>query len=317
MTLIGVNAPYLRGAYGHDLAPSGRHPDWPVDFDPMVAYRPLIESKTLGFGAVRMWLCEAAEGIVFEDGQLTGVHPDLLESIRVIQEAARLHGQRIYWSLLDGNAVAREGDALTRQILTDPDTRAKFAELVVAPIAQVIDPELTFAFEIVNEPETATDDCMKDSDEVAEGVEPVSWADLGATIRLAGDAARAELDTLVTAGTMHVFLPALFGADPKLDAIDVHVYHPRGGIPSRDDLVEYMKDESVRDMPLIGGEFGIPKDAPEGEPFALTNYVFNADELGYAAAFVWQLEGDLVDAREKKRPFTELGYEMQRVLAAR
>lgn len=313
-TLVGVNAPYLRGAYGHDLAPSGRHPDWPVEFDPMVAYRPIIEAATLGFGAVRVWLCEAAEGLVFEGDTLVGVHEDLLESIRVFQEAAALHGVRLYWSLLDGNAVGREGDVCTRRVLTDPDTRARFAEKVVVPIVAALDPATTFALEIVNEPETATVDCMRDSDEVTADAVPVAWEDLGATIRTAGDAARAEQSGLwVTAGTMHVFLPALLAAEPQLGAIDVHVYHPRGGMPSRADLNEYTKG-AVGDRPLIGGELGIPKAADEGEPFALTNYVFNARSLGYAAAFLWQLEGDLVDHRAPKRAFTELGWETQRVL---
>ncbi|MEM9070849.1 MAG: hypothetical protein AAGE52_20235 [Myxococcota bacterium] len=314
MTLVGVNAPYLLGQYGHDLAPNGRFPDWPVAFDPMHAYRPLIEGRELGFDAIRVWLCENAEGIVLDGDQISGVHEDLLESIRVIQEAAVLNGVRVYWSLLDGNAVAREGDPITRSILTDPAQRARFVEHVVTPVAVSLDPKTTFALEIINEPETATSECMADAEEKVEGVEPVSWDDIGATLR--ESVAAVDGRFLVTAGTMHVFLKSLWASDPRLTAIDVHVYHPRGGLPSASDLATYVGDEAIAALPLVGGECGIPKDAEE-EPFALFNYIFNADKLGYAAAFLWQLEGDFVDAKAPRRPFTNLGWKIQTLLRER
>ena len=101
-SLLGVNLPYLYGSYGHDLAPSTLHPDWPCDFDVLEAYRPLLEAKQLGLDAVRIWLCEGAEGMVVDDRRrITGVHPKLLESIRMIEEGAAVAGVRIYFCLLD------------------------------------------------------------------------------------------------------------------------------------------------------------------------------------------------------------------------
>lgn len=314
MALIGINAPYLLGDYGHDLAPSARHPDWPVRFDPMHAYRPLIEARALGLGAVRVWLCENGEGILTDArGSVTGVHADLLEAVRVFQEAAALHGMRLYWSLLDGNAVAREGDPLTRSILADRDQSARFAERVVAPIAALLDPATTVALEIVNEPETATAECIEDSEEALEGIEPVSWDDIGATLRDASAAAAAEGVAHTSAGTMHVFLPSLWKTEPGLGAIDVHVYHARGGLPTRQDLATYMGDDTLTDatLPLIGGECGIPK---EGQHEDLLNYVHNADAAGYDALFLWQLEGDMVDHRDPRRPITHLGWDLRRLL---
>ncbi|HJK91608.1 MAG TPA: hypothetical protein RMH85_28110 [Polyangiaceae bacterium LLY-WYZ-15_(1-7)] len=319
MSLVGVNTPYLQGEYGHDLAPNGRFPEWPVAFSEMAAYRPLIEAAELGFDAIRLWLCENGEGIVLDErGAIAGVHADLLKAVEIVSEAAALHGLRVYWSLLDGNAIAREADPVTRAIVTDGDARARFAEKVVAPIAGLLDPRLTVALEIVNEPETGTEACMRDSDEVAEGAEAVTWEQLGATIRLAGDAARAEGVAHVTAGTMHVFLPELWKVDPRLDAVDVHVYHPRGGLPSRADLAAYVGDDALKDpaLPLFGGECGIPKGADEST-LPLLNYVHNAEAAGYDGVFLWQLEGDLVDKGAPKRPITELGWEAKRLLAER
>ena len=92
MSLVGVNTPYLQGEYGHDLAPNGRFPEWPVAFSEMAAYRPLIEAAELGFDAIRLWLCENGEGIVLDErGAIAGVHADLLKAVeRMVPEGDRL-----------------------------------------------------------------------------------------------------------------------------------------------------------------------------------------------------------------------------------
>lgn len=313
-TLFGVNVPYLRGEYGHDLAENGRFPSWPCRFDPMHAYRPFIEAKRMGFSAVRMWLCENAEGIrVDADGRVEAVSERLLESVQIVQEAARLHGLYLYWSLLDGNAVAREGDPITRSILSEPEQTARFAERVVAPLVRTLDPELTFGLDIVNEPETTTAECIEDP-----SIAPIAWEDVGRAIRTIGDAARRERSLMITSGTMHVFLPRLWRSGAKLDAIDVHVYHEDGGLPSREDLARYVDDDAILDpaLPLIGGELGIPKDPGPREPASITNYAHNAAKLGYTAAFLWQLEGDLIDKDERARPRTWLGEQVAETLAS-
>lgn len=295
-TLFGVNIPYLGGEYGHDLAENGRFPTWPCRFDPMGAYGPIVEARRLGFRAARMWLCENAEGVrVDSAGHVIGVSERLLESIRVIQEAAHLHGLYLYWNLLDGNSWAREGDTITRSILADRDQAARFAERVVAPISKVLDDELTLGVDVVNEPESCTADCIDDP-----SIEPVEWASIGNAIRLASSAARAERELLVTSGTMHVFLPKLWETDPGLNAVDIHVYHESGGLPSREDLAKYVGDDALLDpsLPILGGEVGIPKDTGAQEPTALCNYLYNAERLGYAAVFLWQLEGDLIQKDE-------------------
>ncbi len=228
-----------------------------------------------------------------------------------IQEGARLNGLYLYWTLLDGNAWPREGDSITRSILADADQAARFAEKVVAPLARVFDPDRTLGVDVVNEPESSTAECIDDP-----SVEPVAWEDVGRAIRLAGEAARAERSLLVTAGTGHVFLPRLWSAGAELDAVDIHVYHENGGLPSREDLADYVGDARLLDpaLPLIGGELGIPKDPGPAEPAALANCVYNASRAGYAAAFLWQLEGDLVDKSDPKRAFTWLGQQVRHAL---
>jgi len=318
--LFGVNLPWLDGAYGHDLAPNELRPTWPCDFDALRAYLPLIQAHDLGFRAVRVWLCENGEGIVTEDGRPARPHPKLIEGVSVLQECARLLGLQVYWTLLDGNSWKREGDSLTHAILSDADACARFAECVAAPLARRFDPDVTYGVEIVNEPEALSPNCVREG-------ESVSWQVLGRSIRRIGDAVRAALPgAMVTTGTYHVYLPQLWHAEPGIDAVDVHVYHPTGGLPSREELATKVGDRRIADgtLPLIAGECGMPPESPPEAERALTYYLYNAKELHYDAAFLWRLEGPLVTevdgsavggtSRTPAMHFTELGGRVRAIL---
>ncbi|HEY1954151.1 MAG TPA: hypothetical protein VGH28_01025 [Polyangiaceae bacterium] len=288
LPLFGVNLPWIDGAYGHDLAPNERFPTWPCEFDTMRSYLPLIQAAEIGFGAIRVWLCENGEGIVTDRGQPAKPHERLLESIAVIEECARLLGLRVYWTLLDGNAWKREGDHMTHAILADADACARFAENVAAPIVAKLDPAVTFAVEVVNEPESLSPNCVKE--------DAVPWHVLGRSIRVIGDALRsARPGVMVTAGTAHVYLAQLHRAEAGIDAYDVHVYHKTGGLPSREELAAAAGDDRIatRAVPLILGEGGVVKKEPAEA--TVSNYLFNARKLGYDAAFIWQLDKLLVE----------------------
>ena len=170
------------------------------------------------------------------------------------------------------------------------------------------------AVEMMNEPEAMAPECYNG------GRTPVSWQRLGAFIRTTADAIReTRPKTVVTAGTLHVFLPQLWRADPRLDAVDIHVYHQTAGLPSRAELAAYVGDDRLSDpsLPLIAGECGMPDDAPVEEHMHLRNYLYNAERLRYDAAFVWRLETVLIDTRDPRRPHTEAGRLVHGELAAR
>ncbi len=76
-----------------------------------------------------------------------------------------------------------------------------------------------------------------------------------------------------------------------------------------------MGDDAILTLPLIAGECGITK--PDYDESALRNYLINADSLGYSAAFLWKLEGELVKTDEKKRPFTGWGQRIHDELKQR
>jgi hypothetical protein len=311
LPVFGVNLPWIDGAYGHDLAPNELRPTWPVDFSALRAYRPMIEAADLGFEAVRVWLCENGEGIVTEGGRPARPHPALLDRVDVIQECARLLGIRVYWTLLDGNAWRREGDTLTHAILHDPDACARFADEVAAPLAARFDAKVTFGVEVVNEPEALSPSCVEPRSEA------VPWEVLSRCIRrIAGAMRAARPGTMVTAGTLHTYLGELFRGDPGLDAVDLHAYHLGGGLPSREDLARSCGDQRIADrtLPVIAGECGIPDDAPPEALPALKNYLYNARQNQYDAAFLWRLEGVLVDTASPDRHVTQLGSHVRAIL---
>jgi hypothetical protein len=320
-SLLGVNVPYFFGSYAHDLSKNPRFADWPRDFDAMRVSGPLLEARALGLEAVRIWLCEGGEGIALDDrGRVTGVRPDLSEAITVLEEAAHRAGVRVYWGLLDANSVHRDRDAITRSILEDRDQGARFAELVAGAIAKRLDPTIAVGLEILSEPETLTEDCA--DARPAGGEASIGWDTIGRFLAHTKGAIESANDALiVTAGSMPVFLPKLFACGAGLDAIDVHVYHDDGGLPSRADLAGYASDARILDpsFPLFAGECGIPKDPGPKHPHSLLNYLSNADRCGYHAAFLWKLEGDLVEHAPKKirRAWTQLGHDARTLIDAR
>lgn len=295
LPVYGVNLPWLHGSYGHDLAVNEHYPDWGYAFDAAQAEKPFAEARALGFDAVRVWLCENAEGVVTDArGRVCGVHPALLENLGRLSEYAARESLTVYWTLLDANSWKREGDALTHAILTDVDQSARFAEHVAAPIARALDPKTTFALEVLNEPEVMTPACAN------EGEPAVEWDALGRAIRTIGDAVRAERAVPITAGTMHVFLDELWRCGAALDAVDVHVYHHDGGLPSVAQLAEHAGDPRIGvEIPVFGGECGLPQE--ETPPHArLAHYLYNAERDGYAALFLWRLEGWLVEQSDAR-----------------
>jgi len=298
MPLYGVNLPWLFGSYGHDLAINEHYAHWGYAWDDDDARAILETCRELGFGAVRFWLCEYAEGIVTEGGLVRGVQPSLLDNLEKLQTWARALELKIYPSLLDANSWKREGDELTAAILRDPEQRARFGELVARPIVERLDPELTFGLELLNEPEVMTSECAEEP--------TLSWETIGAGLAAIAEPIRALRPELrLTAGSMHVFLPGLWGSGAPLDAIDLHLYTKRGGLPPLAHLAEYVGDPEIANMPILAGECGVPDDAPD-DPRHPSYYLYNAAVDGYEAVFLWRLEGDLV-SKDATRSVTAAG----------
>lgn len=309
---LGVNLPWLFGSYGHDLAPNEHHPSWGSAFDGGRLEQPFRDARALGFDAVRIWICEHAEGLVTRGGVIEGVHPLLLERLARVQDAAARHELALYPTLLDANSWKREGDFVTHAIVADPDATARFAERVALPIVRVLDPAQTLALEVLNEPEVMTRECAASVDEPS-----VGWDVIGRAIATIGDAVRAERPGLrVTSGTMHVFVPHLLSSGARVDAIDVHMYHEDGALPPPAHLAEYAGEPGIATggIPLFAGECGLPDEAPADAQGRIAHYVHNAARYGYEACFLWRLERTLV-TQDAARAVTPAGEAVRRAIA--
>jgi hypothetical protein len=289
--LAGINLPTFGDAYNHDLAPNERYPDWDLPFTPIKAMRTAAFCRDMGFDALRIWLCENGEGIRTENGRIQGVMPELLQAIEIIQDGARIADLQLYWTLLDGNAWQRHGDQLTGQIASSGDVTEQFAKSVAQPIAAVLDPDITFALEVFNEPECTSQEVV--------GEQGLPWATIADSIRLIREAVKTVQPRIpVTSGTQAIFLPGLFVNGPPVDAVDIHVYHPTGGLPSRGDL-----PVDIGSLPLWAGECGFAQQSLSAEPDPQIAYLYNAANLGYKAAFLWQLTGDRPLVKAMKDPY--------------
>ncbi len=283
--LRGVNLRYFFDAYGHDLAPNALTGAGPRDVDAIGIYRPLIAARELGFLAVRIWLCEGGEGILMNADSIIGVSPVLIESVAVIQECASLCGLRIYWTLLDGHSAEHDGDALSATILRTPERTAQFAECVAAPLMRRLDPHLTLALEIVNEPETLIARGKSNTDRDA-----IEWNALGVAIKTIGEAVRSERGaTIVTAGSQFRALSSLWASAAGLNAVDVH---PDGDsrIPSR--------SETLREAAISASETA---SAPLLAVCSSKKDPVNPAEEGYAAVFLGRHPEQLVAAEKELR----------------
>jgi len=261
--LPGVSLPCFLGMYGHDLAPNPLSGAGPRHLDPVEIYAPMLRARELGYRAMRIWLCEGAEGILINRDVISGVHPVLIESLAVIQESAALSGLRIYWTLLDGHSVRRTNDVVTRAILIEPEHTARFAEMVAAPIASRLDPRVMVAIEAANEPEAL----MENDD---------GWPGCANAIRtIAGAIRSVSAGALVTSGMDRAMAPALWKNAPGLDAIDIHAKgeHP---LPSRAEIMRELALEQAKSLPLIGGCHG--------------DFVSQPHREDYDAIFRWRLE---------------------------
>ena len=283
--LLGANLPYLMGAYDHDLAPNPKKPDWGYSFTDWIGARYLASCKNMGLEAVRVWLCENAEGLLLnEAGMPVGVSPQLLRSVRALQGMAGLAGLRIYWSLFDGNAWQRNGDELGVRIFSDEGFAESTITHVLPELARVLDPRVSLALEILNEAESMSTEVV--------GTEGLSWETLAMGIRkLAGAWKNLCPRIPTTAGCQAVFLPGLWSdtakhGKPPVDAVDLHVYHHEGGLPPREDL-----PVDIGRLPLLVGECGEREGNGQPGNDHLLHYFHNARKLGYEAVFFWKFEG--------------------------
>lgn len=152
-TVIGVNVPWLHGAYGHDIGRNQAYPGWPASYDSDEARELLTMLRGFGVRKIRTWLFENGEGLVC-DSQRRVVAADrtFVTNLRDFVNNLYDLGFEVYWTLLDANSVIRNKDLITHSLLTDAVAAKSFGERVLSEVLPLI-ASVTWGIDLCNEPE--------------------------------------------------------------------------------------------------------------------------------------------------------------------
>ena len=282
--VVGVNLPWI--GYGTDVGASAWYPAGGLSAQP--AALDLLDQTFAalavdGVSIVRTFLlCDARSGVRFDgDGVPTGLDEAVLPDMDTLLAAARRHNVRLMPVLLDFHLCKppRIVDGVQlggrSQLLTDPDTRMAFVDLVLRPIVERYGHDETIAaWDVMNEPEW----CLGIGPLRRRGVAFDALQEfLGRAIQCVRDFARQPV-TIGCAGTARLDLVRPLG----LDFYQIHWYEKFGWAA----LQRPVADLGLGDRAVILGEF------PGRSPFVV-DVLDAAKRAGYSGALVWSvLAGD-------------------------
>jgi hypothetical protein len=297
--LIGVNLPWLGGAYGHDLGPNLAYPRWPVGYDPNATRKTLDVLGSLGIRVIRFWLFEQGEGLIYgKGGWVEGVAPTFLANLGDFAGALADRGFRTYWTLFDANSVFRHGDGITRSILVDPKRAGSFCRNALERVLPLIEPS-AWAIDLCNEVEA-----MIAGRDGNGGEEGTSWDAILAPIEVMASHFRSAAPgiPLSLGSGFQEHRNHASGRYARfqqlLSIIDFHTYAPGGWL----EPASTIRSTCGADARVVVGEMGceVPHDGRrslehwKAAQDDLTRKVHRLADSGYDAAFLWYLS-DLSD----------------------
>jgi hypothetical protein len=290
---IGVNLPWLEGAYGHDLGINQSCPEWPIAFDPAKLDPVLDCFSSFGLTLLRTWICEQGEGLHYNDDHLvTGVDSAFLENLEGLAILLQRRGFLVYWTLLDANAPYRNADFVTLRILTDRSAMEAFCDRVLPAIIPLIRGS-AWAIDLCNEPEAIVRGRFGNGTQ-----QGVDWSAVVPNLTLLADRVRALAPGIrISVGSGFTEQVnwrdnrAFFEFGLKLDFLDYHSYKKGSVIAPHTACLNDM----TCDMSVVLGELGYQVPAPlRGDHAAwqrgqreLSAKLHRAANLGYKAAFLW------------------------------
>jgi hypothetical protein len=292
---VGINLPWLFGAYGHDLGPNQATPDWPVSYDA----RPLEELLDFlsGFGIrlIRFWLFEQAEGLLTDGhARVTDVDAVFLKNLSNLCQQLKHRGFRVYWTLLDANGIYRNNDHVTRSIMTDPVCADAFGQTALATVLPIVK-DVAWGIDICNEPEAAISGMHGNGTDSGSGWDEVA----GALEIVTAHVRRLCPNLMISIGSGYSEhrnlrdLPVYRRLGGNLDFLDYHTYQPGRRILHRRSCVAPWSEN----RPFVLGEVGAAvteeqRDSPAAWRNAQAELAFKLHRLvdmQYSAAFLWYL----------------------------
>lgn len=290
--IIGVNVPWLHGAYGHDFGRNQAHPNWPVAYDSNKAHELLLMLRRFGVTKIRTWLFESGEGLIYDRrGFIMAVEETFIRNLKDFVEQVSDLGFKVYWTLLDANSVMRHRDRITRSLLMNAAAAESFCERALTEVAPLIAP-VTWGVDLCNEPEAMISGSTGNGTSEGE-----SWESLFPALTVLGsDVRRLMPDTFTSLGsgfqeyrnckgTAYDFLK------PTLGVLDYHTYMPDGQIAP----LNVCSNGTNGSSPWILGEVGcsIPlnerslREAWLKVQMQMARKLHRISGEGYRAAFLW------------------------------
>jgi hypothetical protein len=272
--IVGANLPWV--GYGTDVGASAWYPDGglsaqPASLDRLERTLALLERD--GIQVVRTFLlCDARSGVRFDgDGRPAGLDEAVFPDLDVLIAAARRHQIQLMPVLLDFHLCNRPRLVNGVQtggrtgLLTDPDARSAFLDLVLRPILERYrDDEAVIAWDVMNEPEW----CLRKG---------VTFDALQEFLRQSVACVKASARHPVTIGCA-----AASGLDLVrplgLDFYQVHWYEKFGWAA----LERPVGDFDLGGRPVVLGEF-------PGRLRPAVDVLDTAKRAGYAGALVWSM----------------------------
>lgn len=272
--IFGINLPWFDGQYGHDLGPDPQHQDWKVWYDGSKVSGYFADINKIGLRVVRIWLMEHAEGLVMDQsGLIVGLDEKFLENLDDLVRLARDENLRLYLCL-----TTTWCDVKYESPVRSQRQQTAYLKQAVRPLARRLKGNKTvFAFDVFNEIE---------SEVLGKHAQITTLANLQSFVRNSVSAIKAEdPHRLVSAGSGWgdwKYVKEGRYRNLGLDFYDIHVYRDDGYLP---DLRELNVDK-----PVIVGECGqrTEREDDEMQRRAVTSFLRNAVEKGYAGCFPWE-----------------------------
>lgn len=282
---VGYNQAWIDQSFGRDLTAA---------FDPAAVDRLMQTVRASGGSVVRLWAFEGREkeGCVFQDRytRTIGLKPGFLDHVAAVNDSARRHGVKVYWTVFDGNWFWDRGDRFAYihyNILNDRfGETGDFERAALGPFLDVLAryPDVVYALDLMNEVQGSMHHWFWSD----------GWAGAQRWIRREAAFCHARVPWLrVTASAgWHTAVDDLVArrfSGLGLDFYDLHLYNDTGEIPRAASL-RYLSIATRR--PIVLGEFGQRKEARDDALQTRITGAFlrNARAWGFKGALAWRLD---------------------------
>lgn len=248
--------------------------------------------KAAGGDIVRIYLFQVRQGLILNQyaPQTAGIEPVMMANIESVMNSARAHGLKVYWTLMDANAMPPAPQSELRDYYYNM-LHNKFGEQdafnnnVLTPLLNLLSPyrDNIYGIDLANEVNAAIKHGYWGFFDQFSG--PRRW--MKSTRDFIKSRAPWVRVTVTAMGPADI-VSGLFD-DIGLDFYDVHIYNDKGEIPYDYQICNLVQKKGI---PIIVGEFGqLSKNVDDALQASVTKNLLN-NALGkcFSGAIAWRFD---------------------------